>query len=232
MLISSTIQIFERLVRDIPPLVPRQIADESRQALEQVRSNMHVKVDELEQTMVSVGMKLWPYREAFLEFYRVYESEVGEKALLQKLPYHIKKQYLLSREHGGSFRDLHSGCVLVGGFSSEDHVILCGALVDIQKEVWRYTVQAVLTKDRARYEKRIAEFQSIFFDIEKKLDGLRDMTQKEGEHPELVQEMKEHIRGFEQGLCLLGPKLDYEALCNSEDHFEARRGFRKIMQRT
>ena len=173
--------------------------------------------------MITFGMKFWPYREAFLEFYRVYEGDMGEKLLKKKMSHELRQSYMHYVDAGGTFRSLHKGAGPIHLFSSEGRKELCEILVEVQQSLWDYTKQAVLTKDRKKYEKRISEFKGIFSDIEKKLDLLRDMADQEQEHPELAQEMREHVKGFEHGLCLLGPKLDYEALCNSEEHFEGRK---------
>lgn len=223
MLLKHTTDIFETLVRQIPPLVPTQVQHDSEMALEQVKKNVHLGVEELEDTMITFGMKLWPYREAFLEFFRVYEGDLGEKLLQQKASRELKMAYNTYKDEGGTFADLHVGKGPIHLFTPAQRGELCKILVDVRQELWNYTRQAVLTKDRKRYERRISEFQKIFLDIERRLDALRDMAEQEQEHPELAHEMREHVRGFEQGLCLLGPKLNYEALCNSEEHFQGRK---------
>jgi hypothetical protein len=231
MLVQHTADIFERLVRNMPPLVPKETQEDARLALEQVKNNVHLDIEELEDTMITFGMKLWPHREAFLEFYRLYEGQIGESFLIAKLPREVKQAYKRFQAEGGTFADLHTGKGPIHLFQSKHRAALCEVLVDVQKEVWDYTRQAVLSKDRVRYTKRIEEFQQIFKDIDRRLEALRDMAEDEQEHPELASEMREHVRGFEHGLCLLGPKLDYEALCNVDEHFQSRKEQRRLHQR-
>jgi len=227
-MIPSTVHIFERLVRDMPPLVPANVKQDARQALEQVKNNVHLGIDELEDTMITFGMKLWPYREAFLEFFRVYEGEMGEKFLSQKMTREMKKKYQEFKEGGGSFADLFVGSGPIYMFAPHERAQLCKALVEVQHEIWQFAAQSVVTRDRKKYEQRIGEFKEIFGDIAQRLEDLRGMAEKESEHPELASEMREHVRGFEHGLCLLGPKLDYAAVCNTVDHFDSRHEQRKL----
>ncbi|PIT86852.1 MAG: hypothetical protein COU33_00870 [Candidatus Magasanikbacteria bacterium CG10_big_fil_rev_8_21_14_0_10_43_6] len=226
--IEHTRLLFERLCRQIPPLVPDSIQKDMSNALEQVQDNVSLTLEELEDTVVSFGKKLWPYREAFLEFYRVYEGHMGETFLMQKMSPHLKKKYRLFKEMGGTFRDFHEGGTM-DLFTSEDRVELCEFLVDVNREIWEYTVQKVLSTDRLQYEDRIKEFETIFEQVEKKIDALHTMADDEQEHPELAAEIREHIRGFEQGVSLLGPKVGFEALCEP-DYFEGRRQEKKMLR--
>jgi hypothetical protein len=219
--IAHTRLLFERLCQNIPPLVPDNIQKDMSNALEQVQENVSLSLEELEDTVVSFGKKLWPYREAFLEFYRIHEGPMGETFLMQKLSPKLKKKYRLFKEMGGTFRDFHDGAI-VDMFTSDDRVDLCEILVTVNAELWDYTYQKVLSTDRSQYEDRIKEFQHIFVDIEKKIEALNKMADDEQEHPEFAAEIREHVRGFEQGISLLGPKLGHDALCDPS-HFEGRR---------
>ena len=83
-------------------------------------------------------------------------------------------------------------------------------------------MQRVVSTDVKQYKEKIKEFQQIFIAMEKQIADLHTMADDEQEHPELAAEIRAHIRGFEEGLSLLGPKIGYEALCGI-DHFEGRR---------
>lgn len=225
--LKHTLALFERLVVQVPPLVPEDLKQNISQALEQAQSNMRLSVDQLEETMIYFGKQLWPYREAFLEFYRLAESEVYEKFLLKKLSFELKNKYQAYLDSGRTFRDFHNGKDF-HFLSKEERGELCNILILVNKDVWNFTVQRVLGLDNERYKKRIKEFQKMLKDIEKKIELLHEMADSEREHPELVTEIREHIKNFEYGIALLGPKLNYEAVCVSEDHFEERRIQKKL----
>tara|TARA_Y100001970_G_C14161237_1_gene818643 strand:+ start:859 stop:1560 length:702 start_codon:yes stop_codon:yes gene_type:complete len=227
MSVEHTRIIFERLCRDLPPLVPKKIQEDLSDALEQVQDNMSLTLDQLEDTMILFAKKLWPYREAFWEFYRVNEGELGEKMLLKKMPKNLVKKYRTFKEAGGGFRDLYRGGSVAKVFSSEDIGLLCDILVGMQQDIWNYTVQEVLTNSRLRYEKKIQEFKQIFLRIEGQLGGLLDMADNEQEHPSLAEEIRQHVRGFEYGIALLGPKIDYSELCGVEDYYKERKIYKK-----
>ncbi len=229
-LIQHTQVIFEHLCAELPPGLPRELREEINQAKEQVKNNVALTLSELEDTMVYVGKKLWPYREAFQEFYRIYEGSLGEAYLLRKFSLPLKKKYEGFKALGGNFRDLHSG-TNVNFFTPEDRTQICEALIAVEEEIRAYTVQSVLSGDERRYAKRIEEFSKIQSDIELRLSGLREMADMEGEHPELAAEIRDQIRAFEQGFALLGPSVRHDAVCNAEEHFVGRKAIKKIRQR-
>ena len=225
--VRHTLWIFERLRGDAPPLVPIEISADLDQALEQIRSNFDLTLEELEGTFIVFGKKLWPYRKAFEEFLDVSEARLGEKFLLSEFARGLKQRYEEFKAHGGGLRDLHTGSP-ASFFTVPERNELCGALVEMNHEIRKYTAQAVLTTERRRYEQRIVEFQIILDDIEKRLDTLRRMADDEQEHPELASEIRAQIRAFEYGLCLLGPEHRYEAVCLAEEHFAGRREEKKM----
>lgn len=226
-LVKPTLEIFERLCDDLPPLFPKEIGADLERAREQMLLNHGLTIEELEDTMIAFGKKIWPYRRAFEEFVEIYEGKLGEKFLMGKLSPTMKQRYKQFKEYGGTFRDLHSGAP-ASFFSADERGNLCASLVDVRRDIRDHARQAALSVDRRKYEDRILEFQTILDDIEKRLDTLRLMAEDEQEHPELAAEIRAQVQGFEHGLCFLGPRVDYEAVCNAAPHFEGRKLEKKM----
>lgn len=220
--VQHTIDICERLYGEMPPLVPKEICEDMRKAIEQARNNLTLSLNEIEDTLVFFGKKLWPYREAYHEFYDVYEGMLGEKFFVRRLTIPVKIKYTAYLEQGGSFRDLRNGRGLEF-FTSEEKTQLCEAFVELERDLDQYTRQIIMSTDERKYSERVQEFAHILTDIESRLGALRQMAQKEGEHPELVAEIESQIQAFEHGLCLLGPRTEYQAVCNAAEHFDGRR---------
>ncbi|MBT3419109.1 MAG: hypothetical protein HOC34_01755 [Candidatus Magasanikbacteria bacterium] len=221
--VQHTLTIFEKICMKLPPLVPADVQKDMAQALEQMQDNLHLSIDELEDTIIVFGKAIWPYRKAFHEFLGVAEGRMGEKFLLGKVTRNTKRVYNNFIEEGGSFRDLHAGKKSISFFSPEERGELCQALIDVEDDIEVHTKQEVLSTNRRAYEERIIEFQLILDDMEKRLDTLRTMADNEQEHPELASEIRAQIRGFEYGLCALGPHPEEHAVCGAEDHFKGRK---------
>ncbi len=227
--VRHTLDIFKRLVETMPPLVPKEVQGDMKAALEQCTNNLHLTLTDLEDTMVSFGKKIWPYREAFLELYRLYEGELGEQFLLRRLSKSAIKKFQDFQQSGGTFRDLYSGAP-ANFFTLEERGELCRGLIETQGDLDQYARQAVVSRDEKKYKSRIVEFEKIFMEVEKQLNDLLLRAEKEQEHPELSAEIREHVRGFEYSFCLLAPKLNYEAVCQSAGFFDERKKHKKTLQ--
>lgn len=220
--LEHTIALCEHLYDDLPPLVPSEIKENMEKAMDQMKNNINLTLEEVENVMIFFGKQLWPYRQAYKEFYNVYEGMLGEKFFVRKLWPQLKTKYIKYTEQGGTYRELHRGKDL-SFFSHEERAEFSMALVDVERDIDNYCRQTVSSTDQYRYEQRVQEFQKILNDIESRLGALREMSQIEGEHPELVAEIEQQIKGFEHGLCLLGPRTDYDEVKNAKEHFEGRR---------
>lgn len=228
--IKHTLNIFKQLYKQMPPLVPQEIRDDMKSALEQIENNFSLTLNELEDTIIVFGKQVWPYRQAFQEFVDVYKGRLGEKFLLQKMSSSLKRRYEDFEAHGGDFRALYSGGPL-GFFSAEERIELCEVLVSVNKLVWEHVVQVVVSTERRDYEEKVIEFSQVLDDIEKRLDTLRQTADDEQEHPELAAEIREQVRSFEFGMSALGPSMNHFAVCQAEGFF-AERKLEKNQHRT
>ena len=225
-IVKHTLNIFKFLTDKIPPLVPENFEQEAKEAYARCCENYDLSLPELENHIVLFGKGLWPYRKSFEEFYDIHENHLGDKFLLGVLPMELKKHYIEFKEYGGGFKELHHNSA-VDFFSSDERNILYPSVMKIKEDIRRHTMQAVVTNDRYHYEKRIAWFQDILNDIEKRLDTLRLMADNEEDHPDLSEEIREQTKAFEQGLCLLGPAHHYNEICDAEEYFLGRKKDKK-----
>ncbi len=219
---QSTIALFRHLYKNIPPLFPKEMSEKMAHALSHLEKDQTVTLDEIEDTMIAFGYEVWPWNQAYKEFVAAAETQIGEHSLLPRLSLPLQKKYHDFKSFGGSLRDLHSGRP-ADYFSPEDRVELCEALVEMQIDLRQYAKQEVCGVSKQKYLKRVAEFTTLLQDIKKNLDSMRQLAGKEQDHPTLADEIRARVRGFEHGLCLLGPELEYHAVCNSLEFFHGRK---------
>lgn len=224
---KHTIDIFERMYKKMPPLVPKEIKKEFDHALDHLHDDITVTTEDVEDIVIALGKKIWPYWKAFGEFLDMYQGKLGEKFLLGKLSPDLKNKYKEIKEHGATYRDLRTGSPL-SYFESEERLILTEGLVEVDGDIRLHTEQAVLSLDRKKYEDLILDFQTILDDIEKRLETFRTMAEDEEGHPRLADEIRDQVRSFEFGLCLLGPNTEHHQVLNAADYFEERKQDKKV----
>ena len=225
--VKHTLVIFEYMHRRMPPLVPEEIVEEFSHVMKHLKSDYKITIEELDETVVVFGKKIWPYWKAFYEFFDMTQGKLGEKFLLGKLPRELKKKYQEFKEHGGSYHDLRTGEPLTF-FEPEERQKITSAFIEIDKELRQHAQQTVVSTDRQKYEDAILEFQEILDNIEKRLETLRTLAEDEEEHPQLAMEIREQIKSFEFGMCLLGPNTKYHEVFNAEEYFIDRKGSKKL----
>lgn len=221
-IVHHTLSVFKHLTDKMPPLVPDDCEKAARETYLQCCENHDLSLSELENHIILFGKKIWPYRKSFDEFYNIHEYNLGEQFLLGVLPVNLKKRYSEFKEYGGGFQELHHGSA-ADFFNVDERNILYISIIKIKEDIRRHAIQAVVTHERPHYEKRINWFKEKLEDIEKRLHNLHMMADKETDHPSLVAEIKEQIKAFEHGLCMLGPAHSYNEICDAESYFAGRK---------
>lgn len=219
---ESTLNLFRHLYDHLPPLFPEAPKQKMGEALHRLENDPKATLDEVERAMIKFGYEVWPWNQAYKEFLAVAEDKVGEHFLLPKLSKELQSKYKDFKLYGGTLRDLHSGRPAVF-FTSEERVELCGALVSYQQELRDYTSHELKGLEQDKYLERVNDFLDILEDIRNMLDNLRMLADREADHPMLAAEIRSQVTHFEHGLCLLGPELNYTAVCNSAEFFGERK---------
>lgn len=224
---KHTIDILEHFYKKLPPLVPRKVVLEVEEMLEKMRKNYKITSEEAEDIIISLGKKVWPYWRAFIKLYQVYRKNFGEKILLVKLSPAVRTKYNFLREHGATYEDLFRGGP-AEHFTVDERRALTESLLEVEDDIRRHCTQAVLSVEKKKYEKLIAEFSVKLEKIEKQLQTLSLMAKNETKHPRLAKEIEAQVKAYEFGLCLLGPNMFECELDNAEEFFADRKEEKRL----
>lgn len=225
--IKHTIAIFERMYKNMPPLVPDIVKKEIGEAMERLKNDFSITINDVEDAVIAISKKIWPYWKAFEDFFALYQEKLGEKFILGKLPLSLKKRFQEFKEHGVAYNDLRLGGPLVF-FNSGEREKLIQVFVDVDEEIRGQARQLILSTEQKKYEELVLNFQNILDDIEKRLESLKLTAEDKEEHPQVADEIRAQVRGFEFGLCLLGPNTKYCELLNADDYIAERRSTKTI----
>ncbi|TAN33769.1 hypothetical protein EPN28_01295 [Patescibacteria group bacterium] len=219
---QSTLFIYKHLCARLPPLFPTEHLESARAEIARLEREKNTGVEDVENSMIKFGYEAWPWNQAYREFLENAEAQVGEHFLLPHLSDEMREKFEDYRHYGMGLHDLHSGRS-AEYFTSDERALLCEALVETQKQLRAYVDRDICGLSKKKYLARVKEFARILEQIKEKMDELRALADKEEEHPALAGEIRQRVRLFEHGLCLLGPDLDYDAVCGSIDFFHGRR---------
>lgn len=219
---QSTLELFRHLYSNVPPLFLPEEREKMAHALEHLESDPDVTLDEIEDTMIVFGYTVWPWNQAFKEFYTVAEHGMGEHFLLPKLSAELVEKYEEYKSRGGTLHELYTGNP-AHFFSSEERGVLAAALVEMVQELREYISRKVMTTEKNRYLKRVHEFGVLVDDIRSTVKQLHHLANREQDHPSLAREIKARAKAFEYGLCYLGPEIEYEAVTAAPEFFMGRK---------
>ncbi|MEK7681042.1 MAG: hypothetical protein AAB348_03290, partial [Patescibacteria group bacterium] len=145
----STIQIFKYSYEHLPPLFPADIALRMKAEVESLRGRSDLPLEKIEDIMIGYGYEIWPWNQAYKEFFSVAETRMGEHFLVPRLSDSLKERYLDFIHFGGTLKDLHSGRP-AQFFSLEERNELCGRLVEMQLGLKDYVAREVQSFGRGK----------------------------------------------------------------------------------
>lgn len=217
----STISLFKRFFDNIPPIFPDELKTRIGATLEGALRG-ELSLSEIENEMIRYGYEVWPWSEAYHEIYRASENRMAEHFFLPKISKDAQAKYEKFKHYGGDFGSVNSGRA-AGFFSLEERQDIARALLEVKKEMHRFVDNEVVGTARKIYLRKVEEFSKILLEIRSTLETLKQIAEREDEHPALAKEIRSRVESFEHGLCCLGQKLDKEAVKSSVDHFAGRK---------
>jgi len=220
---KSTLNIFKIFYNQLPPMVPDYILNEMRKTIERLETQSDLIVEEVERLMIKFGYQVWPWHQAHKEFLLATEEKMGDHFLAPKLSSNLQKKYHEYRNYGMKMSDLHSGRPVAEYFTPEERVELTEALVDSRKDLNTYVCHQAGSLEKDKFLQRVEELNEKLADIKNHLNTLKKMAEGESEHENLANEIRSKVRGFEFGLCWLGPDIDHQEVEQAIEFFRGRR---------
>jgi len=217
-----TYNLFQHLYKTLPPLVLGEIREQMKEFLDLCQEKSDMNLEDLENKMVEFGYEVWPYNQAFNEFYDLNLEKHGEHFLLSFLSSDLQNRFLDFKIYGGSLRELISGNP-AEFFSSEERAELCVALVEMEQKIREFAKQEVLTLKKKDYLKKVSQYKKTLKNLKKEIGDLFELAEKEEDHPSLARELKEKAKSLEYSLCFLGPDTDHANVCDIKDFYKERK---------
>lgn len=226
---KHTLSIFRLIIANLPPFFPRDISDKMKNGLEQLDNDPRVTPKMVEDMMIKFGYDLWPWNEAYREFFVSAEGRLGEHFLLSHLSAELGASFMRYRNYGLSWKDLYSGRA-VQYFTPEERPELGQSLVATKNDLIRFTDQEIVSLYKEKFLARVEEFKKILEKVKSVIFNLRQMADEEQYHPVLADEIRERVKFFEMGLCLLAPSFSVEEADRALDFFTERKYHLNMMR--
>lgn len=218
---SHTKQLLERFFRKSKPALPTALVAQIRELMDKALADNELSIEELEEVFVQVGKLTWPYRKAFAEVQAIHRDNVGEKLFLSKISGRMKRRYEEFLTQGGSFVDLYTGKHMPF-FSLEERPALSRAMIDAHDALSQYVCQQIKGLEQERFARKVQNYEQKLHELEHELAELQDMIRDEDHHDHLTSHVTSRIRGFEHGLCHLGPEISIDDMLRLREDIRGR----------
>lgn len=224
-----TLSIFEQLVATLPPMFPLDIAKKMSFAIDQLKSDARINQKMVEDTMIRFGYDLWPWRQAFNDFFGLNDGKLGEQFFISHLSKESAEHYMKYKEYGLAWRDLYSGRA-IKYFDSNGRVALYGALIKTKNDLINFTTREVSGLLKNQYLSKVEEYKKTLIKINDLISQMKVMADEEQYHPILADELRAKIRVFECGLCTLAPSSSLDDIMNALEFFVERKMHLNMMR--
>ncbi len=212
--------ISQKVLSSLPPFFPKEKTLRLATLIEQNDETM--LKNQAENQLTKLSFELWPYKKAFNDFVKLAEEEMADHFLLPLLSEQTGATYLKYREYGMKFSDLYSGGA-AHYFSPEERNELLPLLFLVKDKVDEYAHRQVTSLAEKVYHQKVKDYTRILKQVEKELDHLKKMAEKETEFPMLANEIHGRIKGFEEDICGLGSGFNIVELFGLREFFEERK---------
>jgi len=219
---QNTLYLFEKFSKHYPPFLPLEVKEKMQKIFLDTTKKASLSAQEIELAMIKIGYEVWPYNQAYYEFFNKAWEEKGEHYFVSFLDENLISRYRDFKLYGGTFKDVFSGNP-ANFFDIEERGELCKALVESCSLVDKFVRQEVVSLGEKEYMAKVEDCRKILKRVKKEIEDLYALAYKETDHPILVDEIKEKIKSFEESLCWLGPELNTASVCDSVEFFTERK---------
>ena len=224
-----TLSIFRQILQNLPPLFPEETVLKMKNALEQLENNNSSTQKMSEDTLIRFGYDVWPYNEAYREFFSVNEGKLCEQFFLAHLSAGLGSRITNRGPFMQIWGNLYAGREL-HEYDAEERNELAQAMVHTKNDLVRFTDREIVGLNKQKYLDKVEEFKLILARIKEIFASLRKMADDSQYHPMLAEEIRQKVRWFEMGLCTLAPNLNPDNVYRSIDFFTERKTHLNLMR--
>lgn len=192
-----TINLLKNLIATAPMTFPKSRQEDMLKRADDFLNNPESALSDIEQTIISYGREIWPYRESYQKMYELYGRQPEEEKLASFLSGDLKNKYLKFLDDRGNIEKLTPGAPsLENYFTSDEQAALVEAELKAHDAVHNTIEKLIIGEKQEEYYQLLEVYKNEERQIEEKLKELKAI----GEHaPKWQTEIDEKVKAFEEG---------------------------------
>jgi hypothetical protein len=204
---QSTLDLLTAVVTGLPTAFPQDQRTRIEAELTAIGKNAEISKEALDAAVVKIGKDIWPYKEAYEEFYRRHGEAKEREAMRAKLPEPARVTFDQFITEGGKVEDVRGGARFETFFNEDARAQIVAAELDAHDAVQEEVATFIKGEGAVEFAQLLEEHKVTLTAIEVKIGELRKLSERS---EKWASEMQDKANTFEQGFAYVerSPSLE------------------------
>ncbi len=182
-------------IHKLVPLTPQDIRDEAERLYKELAENEHASERQIQQALVEIGKKEYPYRKAYAALCATDEERRLEEAAFTKMDAPVAEKVRAVTMHGVHITDYVNSKLFESQLTPEERYHVEQAILLAHDVINRQCDERAQTR-KENFSTLVAEWSAKRDEIQRLIEELRNMASRS---PELAGEIIGKADAFEEG---------------------------------
>ncbi|NBS67924.1 hypothetical protein EBT31_03290 [bacterium] len=207
-------------IEKLVPLTPREITEEAHRLYEELLQNEHASERQIQQALIEIGKKEYPYRKAYEALCATDEERRLEEAAFSKIDPEIAEKIRAVTAHGVHLTDYANSKLFETQLTSEERYRVERAILEAHDVINRQCDERAHARQES-FDELVKRWTEKRDEIQRLIGEMRNMASRS---PELSGEILGKAAAFEEGWSIVsrdpGEKEVREALSSFATQLE------------
>ncbi len=192
-----TLDLLRTVIHSMPAVFPRDRHEQMDKQLDAFLNDSNAKKEDIEATIVAFGKEIWPYYEAYEQFYRTHGEAREREAMRLQLGDRVRGIFDQFVSEGGKIEDVRGGARLETVFDEDAKVEIVNAELEAHDAVHDEMEKLIAGEMAAEFSQQLNDHQKKLIAYEEKIAELRLLASRDPRSaPEILDKAKTYEQGF------------------------------------
>ena len=204
---QATIDLIKTVIHRLPGVFPQGRHQEMEAAIAALERDPNATSEQIENKLVAFGAELWPYCEAYEQFYKIYGEAKERELMRQKLSEPARAALDKFVAEGGNIESVRDGSRFEHFFDSDIRSEVVAAELNAHDGVHE-EMEKLIAGDRApEFEALLADYRQKQAALTQKINELSALAERS---PDQRVEILDKVKTFREGFAYVErlPSLD------------------------
>jgi hypothetical protein len=193
---QATIDLIKTVIHRLPGVFPQGRHQEMENAIATLERNSDATLEGIESMLVAFGMELWPYCEAYEQFYKIYGEAKERELMRQKLSEPARAAFDKFVAEGGNIESVRDGSRFEHFFDSDIRSEVVAAELDAHDGVHEEMERLIAGDRAAEFEALLADYRQKQAALNQKINELAALAERS---PDQRAEILDKVKTFREG---------------------------------